>query len=84
MNETVSKMNKRTKELESKADRPEQNSRRYCILIHGIAENKEENKDKQAIYFMNYNIILKSTILTLTDFIGLNFMTRQRKKQGLI
>ena len=84
MNGTVSKMNKRTKELESNTDRPEQNSRLYFILIHGIAENKEENKDQQAIDFINYNIISKSTILTLTDFIGLNFMTRQRKKQGLI
>ena len=59
MNGTVSKMNKRIEELENKIDRQEQYSRRNCILIHGIAENKEENTDQQAIDFINENLDIK-------------------------
>ena len=40
-------MNERFEELENKIDRQEQYSRRDCILIHEIAENKEENTDQQ-------------------------------------
>ena len=52
-------MNERIEELESKIDRQEQYSRRNCILIHGIAENNEENKDQQAIDFINDNLDIK-------------------------
>ena len=52
-------MNKRIEELENKIDRQEQYSRRNCILIHGIAENKEENTDQQAIDFINENLDIK-------------------------
>ena len=52
-------MNKRIEELENKIDRQEQYSRRNCILIHGIAENKEENTDQQAIDFINENLDIR-------------------------
>ena len=52
-------MNERTEELENKIDRQEQYFRRNCILIHGIAENKEENTDQQAIDFINDNLDIK-------------------------
>ena len=59
LNGTVSKMDKRIEELENKIDRQEQYSRRNCILIHGITENKEENTDQQAIRFINENLDIK-------------------------
>ena len=59
LNVTVSKMNERIEELENKIDRQEQYSRWNCILIHGIAENKEENTDQQAIDFINDNLDIK-------------------------
>ena len=45
LNGTVSKMKERIEELENKIDGQEQHSRRNCILIHGIAENKEETTE---------------------------------------
>ena len=59
LNGTVSKMNKRIEELKNKTDCQEQYSRRNCILIHGIAENKEENTDQQARDFINENLDIK-------------------------
>ena len=58
LNGTVSKMNKRNKNLESKINRQEQYSRRNCILIHEMTENKEENTDQQAID-INDNLDIK-------------------------
>ena len=52
-------MNERIEELEKKIDREEQYSRPNCISIHGIAENKEENTDQQAIDFINDNLDIK-------------------------
>ena len=52
-------MNKIIKELENKIDRQEQYSRQHCVLIHGIAENKEENTDQQAIDFIIDNLDTK-------------------------
>ena len=52
-------MNERLEELENKIDRQLQYSRRNCILIHGIAENKEENTDQQAIDYFNENLDIK-------------------------
>ena len=60
LNGTVSKMNKRIDELENKIDRQEQYSRQNCVLIHGIAENKEKNTDQQAIDFINENVDIKT------------------------
>ena len=45
LNGTKSKMKEKTGEVENKIDCQEQHSRRYCILIHGIAENKEETTE---------------------------------------
>ena len=45
-------MSERIEELENKIDRQEQYPRRNFILIHGIANNKEENTDQQAIDFI--------------------------------
>ena len=53
--EAVSKMNERIGELESKIDHQKQYTRQNFILIHRIAENKEENTDQQAIDFINNN-----------------------------
>ena len=52
-------MNERIEELENKINRQEQYLRRNCILIHRIAENKEENTDQQATDFINYNLYIK-------------------------
>ena len=52
-------MNEEIEELENKIDHQEQYSRWNCILIHGIAENKEENTDQQAIDFINDNLDIK-------------------------
>ena len=55
----MSKINESIEELESKIDLQEQYSRRNCILTHGIAENKEENTDQQAIDFINDSLDIK-------------------------
>ena len=55
----MSRINKRIEELENKTDCQEQRSRQNCILIHGIAENKEENTDQQAIDFIKDNLDIK-------------------------
>ena len=68
LNGTVSKMNERIEELENKIDRQEQYSRRNCILIHGIAENKEENTDQQAIDFINENLDIKIDEIDIDRF----------------
>ena len=44
-------MNERIEDLQNKIDRQEQYSRRNCIMIHGIAENKEENTEQQTTDF---------------------------------
>ena len=62
-------MNKRIKELENEIDRQEKYSRRNCILIHWIAENKQENTDQRAIDFLNDNL-LKPIRSTLINTIG--------------
>ena len=59
LNGTVSKMNEKIEELENKIDLQEQQSKRNCILIHGIAENKEENTDQQAIDFIIDKLYIK-------------------------
>ena len=48
-------MNERIGELESKTDHQKQYTRQNFILIHRIAENKEESIDQQAIDFINNN-----------------------------
>ena len=59
LNGTVPKIDERIEELRNKIDPQEQYSRLNYILIHGIAENKEENTDQKAIYFINENLDIK-------------------------
>ena len=55
----MSKMNERTEELQSKIDWQEQYSRRNCMVIYGIIENKEENTVQKATDFINDNLEIK-------------------------
>ena len=83
MNGTIFKINERFEELERKDDRQEQCSWRSCILMHAVAENKEENTDQQAINFKIYclkTLILKSAIMILIDSIRLDVITREKSK----
>ena len=73
-------MNKRTKELESNIDRQEQYSRRYCILIHGIAESKEENRDQQAIDFINYNLHIKIDDIDINTLYRIKLYDKAKNK----
>ena len=45
--------------MEKKKKKKKKKSRRNCLLIHGIAENKEENIDQQTIDFINDNLDIK-------------------------
>ena len=47
-------------------------------MIHGIAEKKEENVDKQAIDFINGNLDIEIDDIILKD--RGKEMTRERKK----
>ena len=77
-------MNERIEELESKVDHQEQYSRKNCILIHGITENKRENTDQQAIDFINDNLDIKMTRLKFINPSGLDVLTRQTKAKLII
>ena len=59
LNGRVSKMNERIEELESKIDSQQYFSRQNFILIHGIANNEEENTRNQAIDFIKDNLDIK-------------------------
>ena len=52
-------MKEKIEKLENKIVYEEQDSRRICILIHGIAENKEENTDQQATDFITDNLDIR-------------------------
>ena len=65
-------------EIENKTDLQEQYSRRNCILIHGIAENKEENTDHKAIDFINDRLDIKINKTDIDRYT--HVLTRQRKK----
>ena len=45
LNEKVSILNKQVGDLDQKIEKQEQYSRRNCLLIHGVPENKDENTD---------------------------------------
>ena len=45
INEKVSVLNKQVGDLDQKIEKQEQYSRRNCLLIHGVTENKDENTD---------------------------------------
>ena len=80
LNGTVSKVNERIEELENKIDCQEQYSRRNCILINGIAENKEENTDQQAIDFINENLDIKIDEIDIDRFHRIGRYNKTRKK----
>ena len=76
----MSKINESIEELESKIDLQEQYSRRNCILIHGIAENKEENTDQQAIDFINDNLDIKIDEIDIGRFHRIGRYDKSKKK----
>ena len=43
--------------LKKKIDRQEQYSRRNCVLIHGIEENRDENTDELVNELVNEKLI---------------------------
>ena len=80
LNGTVSKMIEGIEELENKIDRQEQYSRRNCILIHRIAENKEENTCQQALDFINDNLDIKIDKIDIDIFYRIGYYDKARKK----
>ena len=78
--ETVSKMNERIEELESKIDSKKQYSRQNCLLIHGIAENEEENTDQQAIDFINDNLDIKIAEIDIDRSLRIGRYGKAKKK----
>ena len=73
-------MNERIEELENKIDRQEQYSRRNCVLTHGIAENKEESLDQQAIDFINENLDIKIDEIDIDKSHRIGRYDRRKKK----
>ena len=67
-------------ELEKKIDRQEQYSRRNSILIHRIAENKEENTYQQALDFINDNLGIKIVKLDIDISHRIGHYDKARKK----
>ena len=84
LNGIVSKMNERIEDLENEIDRQEQYSRQSCILIHGIAENKEENTDQQAIDFINDNLDIKINEINIDRSHRNGRYDKAKKKQDLL
>ena len=52
MKKENSNLTEHVKDLKQKVDRQEQYSRRNCLLIHGIKEEKDENTDNVVIKFI--------------------------------
>ena len=84
MNGAASKMNERIEELESKIDCQEKHSRRNCILIHVIAENKEETTYKQAMDFINDNLDIKIGNIDIDRSHRIERYDKGEKKQDLL
>ena len=55
----------RIEKLEKLQDRPEQYSRRNCLLVHGIAEEKKEITDEVMINTLNETLDLDVTLRDL-------------------
>ena len=55
----------RIEKLEKLQDRPEQYSRRNCLLVHGIAEEKKEITDEVIINTINETLDLDITLRDL-------------------
>ena len=63
LTEKNKELKKKIQDLEIEQDQQEQNSRRNCLLLHGIEENKKENTDR----LVTENI-KKYTGIELPDF----------------
>ena len=79
-NGAASKINERIEEIESKIGCQEKYSRPDCILIHGIAENKEKNTDQQAIDFINDNLEIKINNTNFDRFQRIGCYDKAKKK----
>ena len=68
----VNSLSTRIEKLEKLQDQQEQYSRRNCLLVHGIAEEKEEITDKVIINTLNETLDLDITLrdLQITHRIG--------------
>ena len=53
MESEVSVLNVKVSELTSAVEKEEQYSRRNCLLLHGINENKDEDTDKISLNTLN-------------------------------
>lgn len=61
----VSALNVKVSELKSAVEKQEQYSRRNCLLLHGINENKDEDTDKISLNTLNENLQLELTELNI-------------------
>lgn len=61
----VSVLNVKVSELTSAVEKQEQYSRRNCLLLHGINENKDEDTDKISLNTLNENLQLELTELNI-------------------
>ena len=65
-------LNVKVSELTSAVEKQEQYSRRNCLLLHGINENKDEDTDAISLNTLNENLQLELTELNIerSDRIG--------------
>ena len=61
----MNSLSTRIEKLEKLQDQQEQYSRRNCLLVHGIAEEKEEITDKVIINTLNETLDLDITLRDL-------------------
>ena len=69
----------RIEKLEKLQDRPEQYSRRNCLLVHGIAEEKKEITDEVMINTLNETLDLD---VTLRDLERTHRIGKPKKTRG--
>ena len=56
LNEKVLNLNNQVNDLHKKAEKQEQYSRRNCLLIHGVTEDKNENVDDLVVSIIKNNM----------------------------
>ena len=61
LKEEVTYLRGKVDNITAEKDRQEQYSRRNCLLIHGIPENKNENTDVLAMEVINTKVNIKIT-----------------------
>ena len=80
LKQEVSSLKERIEELENIGDDHEQYSRRNCLLLHGIEEEKDEVNDDKVISVLQekkWNLILTKKILI--EAIGLESRVHERR-----